>query len=361
MARRQLLDAAVDAVRFGDPIVHQRRDQRGRIDLQAVAERQRERFELGGEREPAVPARDEQRLDAERVPAKDQPAGPLVQQREGEHAAQPVEAGRAPPAPGLEQDLGVGGGPEPDPGGRQLSPQRLIVVDLAIVADDQPVLLERLVGRGRQVDDRQPAMAETDLGAVVLPLEDALGIRPAVRDRAQHARQHVIRGREVEQADYAAHRAGFSSEPVAVNLWRTAGHRDALRPGPQSIAIGARCSTISLPFLSKPRSLTLSHNSSRSCAVQYLLARSATTYVFQSKLLSASNQYRSSSVSVTTPFRPRRPRCTMVLCWTELPVAIQGPEGASTAILIDHADAIAEFAIDFDQVAIDLAHCCCFG
>ena len=113
-----------------------------------------------------MPARDEQRLDAERIPAEDQPAGPLVEQGKGEHAAQAIEAGGAPLAPGLEQDLRVGGGPEPDAGGRQLPFQRLIVVDLAVVDDDQPILLERLVGRVRQVDDRQPAMAQTDVRAM---------------------------------------------------------------------------------------------------------------------------------------------------------------------------------------------------
>ena len=74
---------------------------------------------------------------------------------------------------------------DPRAGRCQLPFQRTIVVDLTVVDDDQAILLERLVRRLRQVDDRQPAMAETDVSTVALPFDDALGIRPAMCDGAR--------------------------------------------------------------------------------------------------------------------------------------------------------------------------------
>jgi hypothetical protein len=102
----------------------------------------------------ALPEQRPQRLDAELVGGQGERALALVEQREGEHVAQAAQARRAPAAPRLQQHLGVGAGPEADSGAVQLGPQLAIVADLAVEHEHQPVLHERLVGRGRQVDDR---------------------------------------------------------------------------------------------------------------------------------------------------------------------------------------------------------------
>jgi hypothetical protein len=62
----------------------------------------------------------EQRLDAERVAGQEQLTGLRVGQREREHAAEAGEGLRAPAAPGLDHDLGVGVGHEPDAAAGQL-------------------------------------------------------------------------------------------------------------------------------------------------------------------------------------------------------------------------------------------------
>jgi hypothetical protein len=124
------------------------------VDRRALPEQRPQSLELRGERHTAIPRRPEQRLDAELVAGQGEFALALVEQGEGEHAAQAAQARLAPAAPRLQQHLGVGAGPEADPGAAQLGPQLAIVVDLAVEHQHQPVLHERLVSGGRQVDDR---------------------------------------------------------------------------------------------------------------------------------------------------------------------------------------------------------------
>jgi hypothetical protein len=129
------------------------------VDRRALPEQRPQPLELRGEGHAAVVRRPEQRLDAELVAGQGERALALVEQREGEHAAQAAQARRAPAAPRLQEHLGIRAGPEADPGAAQLGPQLAIVVDLAVEHQHQPVFHERLVGRGRQVDDRQPPVA----------------------------------------------------------------------------------------------------------------------------------------------------------------------------------------------------------
>ena len=133
------------------------------------------------------PARQEvQRLDAERVPGQDEFTGALVEQREREHAAEPAQRVRAPGPPGLQDHLGVRLGGEADAAGDQLGPQRPVVVQLAVVDEGQAVLGQRLVGRGAEVDDRKPAVAELHGHPAVLVTPRPRRVRTAVGDPVGH-------------------------------------------------------------------------------------------------------------------------------------------------------------------------------
>ena len=97
--------------------------------------------------------------------------------------------GRAPmcpSSPGLDHDLGVRTCPERRPPALQLRPQFSVVVDLAVVAEGQPVLPERLVGRGRRVDDREPTVPEDGRPSRGPDLDQPARIRAAVRDPLEH-------------------------------------------------------------------------------------------------------------------------------------------------------------------------------
>ena len=75
----------------------------------------------------------------------------------------------------------------------ELLPQLAEVVDLAVEDEPERAVLvrHRLVGRLRQVDDRQPPVPESDRPVHVLPL----GVRPPVRERPRHGGHDLGRGR----------------------------------------------------------------------------------------------------------------------------------------------------------------------
>ena len=155
-ACRELVHALDGAALLGDPVIEHGGDERARLDPQFRAERRDDRLELGGEDDAVAALGVEEGLDAERVAGEHQLAGRRVGDREREHAAELVEGGRPPVPPALEHYLGVRGSNEGRAGGLQLGPQLLVVVKLAVVDQRQAALAHRLVGRGGEVDDRQP-------------------------------------------------------------------------------------------------------------------------------------------------------------------------------------------------------------
>ncbi len=159
-AGRQLLDALDGAALRRDPVVEERRDEGARIGLHALTDRADDALQLGGEDDAVLAGQVVQRLDAELVAGEHQRAGALVEDGEGEHAAEAGEGVGAPVPPGLEDDLGVRGRVEADAVGHQLGPQVAVVVELAVVAERQPVPADRLVAAGREVDDRESAVGE---------------------------------------------------------------------------------------------------------------------------------------------------------------------------------------------------------
>ena len=131
----------------------------------ARKERQ-QRLDLRGERQLRSPLHVEQRLLAQMVPGHEQPAGRVVPDREGEHAAQPVKAGLAQFLVEMQHHLGVGFGGEPMALRLQLGHQPAIVVDLT-VADDPlgAVLVADRLSSAFEIDDGQAPVPERGAAA----------------------------------------------------------------------------------------------------------------------------------------------------------------------------------------------------
>ena len=183
---RQLAHALDGAALLGDPVIEHRGDERARLDPQFRAEGRDDRLELGGE-DDAVTALDvEEGLDAQRVAGEHQFAGRRVGDGEREHAAELVEGGRPPVPPAFKHDLGVRGGDEGRARCLQLCAQLLVVVEFAVVDQRQAALAHRLVGRGGEVDDRQPPVPEVQRDPFVLVAPDPARVRTAVRDPVGH-------------------------------------------------------------------------------------------------------------------------------------------------------------------------------
>src|SRR6185312_17195521 len=103
------------------------------------------------------------RLDAEAVTREEQRFAIAIPQREREHAAQALYAVFAPRLPCVHDRLGIAACTKAVTECRELRDQRLVVVNLAVVDDaDTAVLVVKWLLPGRQIDDRQPAVAEAD-------------------------------------------------------------------------------------------------------------------------------------------------------------------------------------------------------
>ena len=161
---RQLQRRAVDRARLGH--VAQRKVILDGLRLDRAVEPAmcQQRLELRPEQQvPVGQQRVEQRLHSESVAREEQLLLPLVPQREREHAAEALDAVRAPRLPGVNDDLRVAPGAEHVSERLQFRDQLLVVVDLAVVDNDDRVVLvvERLLAR-RDIDDRKASMAKSD-------------------------------------------------------------------------------------------------------------------------------------------------------------------------------------------------------
>src|SRR5215469_16933741 len=125
-------------------------------------------FELGGKDDAAMAAQIVQRLDAERIARQNQLTRAFVEQGKREHTAEPAQRRRAPAAPGLHDDLGVRLSSEGDTASNQLGLQCPVVVQLTVVDDRQPILVQRLVCSSAEVDDRQAPESELHADGVAL-------------------------------------------------------------------------------------------------------------------------------------------------------------------------------------------------
>ena len=126
-------------------------------------------------------------LDAETIARQMQPPLSAVPQREGEHTnTAPQRRLQAPLFDRGQDHFGIGMAAEAMPQRFQFAAQLGKVIDLAVVGDDEPTACRnhRLVAFLRQVDDRQPLVAERHPRRRIDPR--AGGIRPAVPHRAHH-------------------------------------------------------------------------------------------------------------------------------------------------------------------------------
>ena len=84
----------------------------------------------------------------------------------------------------MHEHLGVGAAAEPVTGPLELVHQLAVVVDLAVLHDDDGAVLvrDRLIAAG-QVDDREPARGDPDRAVEMRPF----GVRAAVEQGRRHA------------------------------------------------------------------------------------------------------------------------------------------------------------------------------
>ena len=150
------------------------------------------RAQLGSEAQhPCGPAV-VQRLDARAIAREQQAAGRAVPERECEHSVQTRECIDAPGAVGLQHDLRIAVGTEGEPELFELGAQLAEVVDLAVVRDDERLVIgdHRLVTPLGEIEDRQARVSQRQRHAASAGVEarapDARIIGAAVIERAGH-------------------------------------------------------------------------------------------------------------------------------------------------------------------------------
>ena len=196
--------------------------ERVEVDLAREVGQRPQRLQLGGEREVG-PVAVVERLDPEAVAREHEPAPLRVPHRDREHAPQPLGEARPVLLVEVDEHLGVGVRRAEAVAGRlELRPQLGVVVDLAVLDDDDPPVLvgDRLVA-ALEVDDRQPPRRQPGLAEHDL----ARAVRPAVAQRFAHgAQQRGVDGAPVAPDDAAdpAHRRfrGGHVPPGTRGTWR---------------------------------------------------------------------------------------------------------------------------------------------
>ncbi len=183
--RGKLADAAQDgARRRHDAVEAQVVGQRHRVDGGVHAAAGQQGGQRAGEAQHAGRLGEVERLDAEPVPGQHQAAGVPLADRHGEHADQVVDEVEPPLGVRLDDDLAVTLGEEAVTLGREFGPQLPVVVDAAVEDGRQAGggIDDGLPAGGRQVDDPQPSVTESD--GTVRPHAAAVG--PAVTHRGGH-------------------------------------------------------------------------------------------------------------------------------------------------------------------------------
>src|SRR3569623_1462302 len=102
-----------------------------------------------------------ERLDAETVAREEQRLAVAIPDREGEHAAQALDAAVAPLLPGLHDHLSVVARTKGEAGGDQLRHQLLVVVDFSVEYHHHRAVFieERLLAAGK-IEDGETAVTE---------------------------------------------------------------------------------------------------------------------------------------------------------------------------------------------------------
>jgi len=189
VGRRQLADAAIDSGRRWNVEKCQVRVDGVRLPVAGHVGIFEERLQFGAEHDATIRERGVvERFDAEPIAREQQPAVRGVPDREREHAAKPVDAALAPLLVAVNDDLGVRACLEPVTARDEVRANLREVVNLAV--EDRPhraVFVRQWLIAGREIDDAQTPVSETDPGAHVM----SGGIGAAVRHHVGHRFEHV--------------------------------------------------------------------------------------------------------------------------------------------------------------------------
>ena len=171
--------------------VHEEAGDRRFVDPHRHVRVGEQRLDLRPEYEMPPVAIVEQRLLARAIAREHEPAGAVVPQRDGKHAVDRLDEGRAALLVQVDENFGVGLGPETMALPFELGAELAEVVDLAVEDHaDRPVLVRhRLIRRGGQVDD--PQAAEPEAGAPARRHEQPFVVRSAMDQPVAHRDQHV--------------------------------------------------------------------------------------------------------------------------------------------------------------------------
>ena len=167
-----------------------------RVDLVRCAGDLQQRFEFAGEGDAAGGDSINERLLSHAVSREEQLPMTVVPDREGEHAAQMLDAVVTPLLVGVNDALGVARRAEAMAECFELRLQFAVVVDLAIECDPHRTVFirERLMS-AREIDDREPPVPECRAArsaSVVRRKVVAIVIRPAMAQYAGHSAQHGL-------------------------------------------------------------------------------------------------------------------------------------------------------------------------
>ncbi len=182
-AGRQLARLGEDRQRRRDRVEGEEGGDGARLDLAREARLLEQRLELGGEGERALAQAVVERLDPEAVAGEQQALLALVPDRHREHAAQPLGEALAVLLVEVDEHLGVGGGAEAVAAALELTAQLAVVVDLAVLDDDDAAVLvgDRLIAAG-EVDDRESPHRQRH----AVSGKAALAVRPPVHEPRVH-------------------------------------------------------------------------------------------------------------------------------------------------------------------------------
>ena len=186
MGRWQLQDVLEEGLGRGHVTEREQLGQRLQIHLPRATGIFQQRFDLRGKHQGVANADVIERLDPEMIPREEQLAAFHIPQGKRKHPVEPPDTRRPPLLVGMNNDLGVGPGPELVTGFLQLVAQLDEIVDLAVEHDlNRSVFIANRLPAAADVDDAQPAMAQPDLPIHQL----ALAVRATMTDGLVHPAQ----------------------------------------------------------------------------------------------------------------------------------------------------------------------------
>ena len=217
-ARLELVDAFIDRVRRGDVIEPHEARRDVAIDAWRPAGMGAQRLELRTEQEQIAKLGPIERLDAEPVAHQRERALAPIPQRDCEHSDQPAQRRfDAKRGERFQNDFGVGMAAKRNAARGQRRPHVLVAVNLAVVDDDVAAIGRdhRLMAGGRQIDDRQPAMDQSNAGLPINP--HAVVVRPAVPHGFAHRSGDIV-DRPRRALRPACNKARDTAHPLNPNL-----------------------------------------------------------------------------------------------------------------------------------------------